>query len=123
MNVAALGGNEIAINKAPMFSVLSNRGASSGNVQISVSAQQSGFAANDAVVDVLTCESMTVNSSGDLSVTIANGAPRVFLKNSDKGSLCGSTTTSSTPQGGAIKQSGAGVGLIAAFGAVMAMVL
>lgn len=121
MNVATIGSSEIAISKAPLFSVLSNRGANSGTNKITVSSSQSGFAANDAVVDVLTCESSTVDGSGNLAVNIANGAPRVFLKASDKGSLCSSL--SATPQSGAITVTGASVGLVAAVGAVVAMVL
>lgn len=63
---------------AQIVGVFSNLGASGASYTLTVSASNSGFAANQALVEVLGCTAYTTDSSGNLAVAMAGGAPRVF---------------------------------------------
>ncbi|KUI56593.1 Alpha-amylase A type-3 [Cytospora mali] len=61
--------------------VYSNVG-SSASTTVTLEAADTGFTASQALTDVLSCTSFTADSSGDLSVTISGGLPRVFYPTS-----------------------------------------
>lgn len=70
-----------------VVSVYSNVG-SNGSATVTLEAGVTGFTAGQAVVDVMSCTAFTAGSSGDLSVTIRQGLPRILYPES---ALSGST--------------------------------
>lgn len=70
--------------------VYSNVG-SSGSTTVTLEAADTGFTASQALTDVMSCTSFTTDSSGDLSVSISGGVPRVFYPTSalSGSGLCG----------------------------------
>lgn len=70
--------------------VYSNLG-SGGSTTVTLTAADTGFTAGQALTDVMSCTSFTAGSSGDLSVTITGGLPRVFYPTSalSGSSICG----------------------------------
>ncbi|KAK4683535.1 alpha-amylase, partial [Tremellales sp. Uapishka_1] len=111
MNVSALSSSELLITKSPLISVLSNAGSSAANTSVTIPSASSGWAANTALTDAVSCESLTTDKSGDLALTITSGLPRVLIETSQKGTLCTdatSTTSSSSPSTTSSTKSGAG---------------
>lgn len=70
--------------------VYSNVG-SSGSTTVTLEAANTGFTAGQALTDVLSCTAFTADSSGDLSVSISAGVPRVFYPTAalNGSSICG----------------------------------
>ncbi|KAL3421340.1 alpha-amylase [Phlyctema vagabunda] len=80
---------------AQIISVFSNRGASGASYTLSLTSSQTGFTANQALVEILGCTSYTTDSSGNLAVAMAGGAPRIFYPAAQlTGSAVCSTLTS-----------------------------
>ena len=67
--------HNIALRKGKLVSVFSNSGSNSANYTLAVS--NSGYAANQSLVEILTCNNVTVEASGNLPVDITRGEPRV----------------------------------------------
>ncbi|KAK5133489.1 hypothetical protein LTR08_007626 [Meristemomyces frigidus] len=65
----------LAMRKGKMVTVLSNNGAAGAAYTQSIA---SGYAAGTAVTEVLTCATLTADSSGNLVVPMASGQPRVY---------------------------------------------
>ncbi|KAI0798144.1 glycoside hydrolase family 13 protein [Abortiporus biennis] len=83
--------SNLAISKAPMLTLLSNVGAS-GTPQWSV--PNAGFQANEELIDVLTCTTLTADSNGGVTVKGSGGMPQVLMPTSTipkGGSVCGSS--------------------------------
>lgn len=79
--------------------VFSNQGSSGSSYTLTLTSSETGFAANQAVMEVMSCTSYTTDSSGNLFVAMAGGVPRVFYPTAQLGGsgICNvSTTTSST---------------------------
>ncbi|KAJ6491781.1 alpha-amylase AmyA [Mycena vitilis] len=68
---------DLAMLRAGVLTVLTNRGSGSGTNTWTIST--SGFAVNEIVVEVFTCNELTVDGSGNLLVSINNGLPMIFL--------------------------------------------
>ncbi|KAF2762409.1 alpha-amylase [Pseudovirgaria hyperparasitica] len=85
--------NTIAMRKGfdgnQIVAVLSNRGAGSGSVGISV--PNHGFAAGTQLLDVLGCAMVTVDGNGYIQTTIVDGVPKVFypLLQTKGSGICG----------------------------------
>lgn len=80
--------NGVGVYKAPMLALLSNKGAGTAPTW---TISDSVFQAKEALVDVLTCTSMTADSNGGISATGSDGAPMIILPASalsTKGTLC-----------------------------------
>lgn len=60
-----------------VIGIFSNVG-SSGSASVALTGSQTGFEANQAVIDVMSCTAATTDSSGSLSVTLSGGIPRVY---------------------------------------------
>lgn len=97
MTVSSPSTGALLIVKSPLVSLLTNAGSSASNSSVSISSSSSGWSASTSVVDAISCETLTTDSSGNLAVTLTQGLPRVFIATSQKGSVCAnSTSTSST---------------------------
>lgn len=59
-----------------VVAVLSNLGDAGSSYNLTLS--KTGYTSGQVVVDVLSCDSVTVDSSGDISVPMAGGLPRVY---------------------------------------------
>ncbi|KAJ7935184.1 putative alpha-amylase AmyA [Mycena leptocephala] len=66
---------DLAMLRAGVLTVVTNRGSSSGTNSWAITT--SGFSANTVVVEIFTCATSTVDSSGTLTVSIKNGLPMV----------------------------------------------
>lgn len=66
----------MAVLKTPMLALLTNTG-SSGSASFSTSG--AGYSANEALVDVLTCTTVTADSSGEVGLAAKSGLPQVLL--------------------------------------------
>ncbi|KAJ6593404.1 alpha-amylase AmyA [Mycena capillaripes] len=79
---------DLAMLRAGVLTVLTNRGVSSGTNDWTIST--SGFVVNQVVVEIFTCVTSRVDGSGNLSVSIKNGLPMIFLpqKNATAAGLC-----------------------------------
>lgn len=69
--------NNIALRKGKIVSVYTNLGANSPDYTLSVSG--TGYAANQRLVEVLSCSNVTVGADGILGVGMSQGLPRVSL--------------------------------------------
>lgn len=80
---------DVAIRKGPIISVLTNRGSPTQNVSFGV--PSTGWARNEAVVDLLTCNEFATGSGGSISVSYSadgyGGLPYVFMLVSDARTL------------------------------------
>ncbi|AFR95631.1 alpha-amylase [Cryptococcus neoformans C23] len=106
MTVSTPSESTLLVAKKPLMSVFSNSGSSASNTSVSVDSSSSGWAASTNVIDALTCESFTTDGSGNLAVTIYKGEPRVLIEDSQKGSLCGGSSSSPSTSS---NESGAGM--------------
>lgn len=90
------GSNEIVISKGNMYSILSNRGASSGNVSVSMS--NTGYSASTELLDIVTCTTLTTGSDGSISAVLVSGAPQVYVPSSynANNTICSSTSGATT---------------------------
>ncbi|KAL5360126.1 glycoside hydrolase superfamily [Aspergillus floccosus] len=93
--------NTIAMRKgttagAQVVTVLSNKGASGSSYTLSLSG--TGYSAGATLVEVYTCTTVTVDSSGNLPVSMASGLPRAFVPSSwvSGSSLCDTECTAAT---------------------------
>lgn len=79
---------------SPLISVFTNLGAGKSS-SITVSSKVSGLAANTKLTDLLTCTVVSTDSSGNLAISISEGAPRAFYKSSmlKASDPCASTST------------------------------
>jgi len=67
--------NNIALRKGKIVSVFTNLGANSSDYELSVSG--TGYAANQSLVEILSCSNVTVGADGALGVGMSQGLPRV----------------------------------------------
>ncbi|KAF8916966.1 glycoside hydrolase superfamily [Mucidula mucida] len=83
----------LAISKPPLLTLLTNTGFS-GSASWSIPSSASLFSKGDTVVDVVSCNTYTVDSSsGDLSIKASSGLPKVIVPQSKlDGSVCSTTT-------------------------------
>jgi alpha-amylase len=58
--------------------VFSNLGAGGSSYTLTLSSSETGFTANQAIVETLGCTAYTTDSSGNLGVQMAQGLPLVF---------------------------------------------
>lgn len=79
---------------SPVITVLSNYGSSGSSYTLSLSG--SGYSSGTKLMEMYTCTSVTVDSSGNIAVPMASGLPRVLMLSSSASSLCGSSTTTTT---------------------------
>ncbi|OGE49042.1 hypothetical protein PENARI_c024G10922 [Penicillium arizonense] len=76
---------------SPVITVLSNYGSSGSSYTLSLSG--SGYSSGTKLMEMYTCTSVTVDSSGNIAVPMTSGLPRVLMLASSASSLCGSSTT------------------------------
>lgn len=60
-----------------IVTVLSNLGASGASYTLSLPSTDTGFTANEALVEVLSCSQVTADGSGNLAVAMGQGLPKV----------------------------------------------
>ncbi|WWC71571.1 uncharacterized protein I206_105529 [Kwoniella pini CBS 10737] len=99
MNITSPSSSSILIAKQPLISILSNSGSSASDSSVTVQSSASGWTANTQVIDAISCETLTTDSSGNLAVTIKTGLPRVLIADSKKGSVCSSSSSSNSSSG------------------------
>lgn len=82
-----------------VITVLSNKGSSGSSYTLSLSG--TGYSAGATLVEMYTCTTLTVDSSGNLAVPMVSGLPRVFVPSSwvNGSGLCGDSisTTATAP--------------------------
>lgn len=61
-----------------IVSIFSNQGASGSTYTLTLTSTETGFTANEALIEVMSCTAYTADSSGNLAVSMASGLPRVF---------------------------------------------
>jgi alpha-amylase len=78
----------LAMRKGKMVTVLSNKGADGASYTQSIA---SGYAGGTGLTEVLSCDTLSADSDGNVDVPMANGQPRVYYPTSSlSGSgLCG----------------------------------
>ncbi|KAJ5419918.1 uncharacterized protein N7487_003468 [Penicillium crustosum] len=92
--------NTLAMKKgsgsSPVITVLSNAGSSGSSYTLSLSG--SGYSSGEKLLEMYTCTSITVDSSGSIPVPMASGLPRVLVLASSvsNSGLCGSSVPSTT---------------------------
>lgn len=81
---------------SPVITVLSNAGSSESSYTLSLSG--SGYSSGEKLLEMYTCTSITVDSSGSIPVPMASGLPRVLVLASSvsNSGLCGSSVPSTT---------------------------
>jgi len=62
-----------------IITVLSNLGANGASYSLSLPSTDTGFTANEALVEVLSCSQVTADGSGNLAVAMGQGLPKVCL--------------------------------------------
>ncbi|KAJ5150855.1 glycoside hydrolase superfamily [Penicillium canariense] len=90
--------NTIAMKKGSsgeqVVTVLSNYGSSGSSYTLTLSG--SGYSSGTQLMEMYTCTSVTVDSSGNIAVPMASGLPRVYMLASSASSLCGSSSSTTT---------------------------
>ncbi|OBT91754.1 hypothetical protein VE01_10231 [Pseudogymnoascus verrucosus] len=78
--------------------VFTNKGASSSAYTLTLNFANTGFTANQAVIEVLSCPAYTADSSGNVVITMSGGLPRVLYPSANlSGSgICSALIVSST---------------------------
>ncbi|KAJ3843630.1 GH13 alpha-amylase precursor [Lentinula raphanica] len=109
----------LAISKPPFLTLLTNVGSgSSSSASWSIPSSAGLYSGKETLVDVLTCDTVTTEDDGSLSVSASGGLPKVLMPAealSKSGSLCGSQAS------GAMGLRGLNVGMMgAAVGAILA---
>ena len=61
-----------------IITVFTNAGASASSYTLNLASSETGFTANQALIEVMTCTSYTTDTNGKLAVAMASGLPRVF---------------------------------------------
>lgn len=77
-----------------VITVLSNMGASGSSYTLTLSG--SGYSSGTELMEMYTCTSVAVDSSGNIAVPMVSGLPRVYMLASSASSLCGSSTSTTT---------------------------
>ena len=67
--------NNIALRKGKIVSVYTNLGVNSTDYELSIG--NTGYAANQSLVEILSCGNVTVGANGKLGVGMSGGLPRV----------------------------------------------
>lgn len=75
-----------------IIAVLSNLGDNGASYTLTLG--NTGFTSGEVVVEVLTCETVTADSNGDIAVPMASGLPRIYfpLAALDNSGICSSLT-------------------------------
>lgn len=81
---------------SPVITVLSNAGSSGSSYTLYLGG--SGYSSGTKLMEMHTCTSVTVDSSGKIAVPMASGLPRVLIPASSvsNSGLCGSSVPSAT---------------------------
>lgn len=79
-------------NDTQVLTIVSNSG-SSGSYSVSL---DSGYSSGTQLLDAYTCNAVTVDPNGSISVKISSGLPQVLVPESSAGGLCGGSNTAST---------------------------
>lgn len=74
-SVIYLDNHNIAMRKGWIVSVYSNQGADSPDYSLVLS--NTAYEANQTLLEILTCNNITVDATGNLSVAMTQGLPRV----------------------------------------------
>ncbi|KAJ3723796.1 glycoside hydrolase family 13 protein [Lentinula raphanica] len=80
----------LAVSKSPLLALLTN-GGSSSTESWSIPNSAGLYSANETLVDVLTCDTVSTDADGNLNVVAKNGLPQVLIPArllSSSGSLC-----------------------------------
>ncbi len=77
-----------------IVSLYSNVGAGGVSAAVVLPSSQTGFTANEALIDVLSCESYTTDGSGNLNVALSQGLPRALYPSArlSGSGICTTTT-------------------------------
>lgn len=89
------------MRKGHVVGVFTNAGSSS-SVSVTLASSATGFEANQALVDVMSCGSYTTDAGGGITLTLTDGLPRVLYPRArlSDGGIC------SEPSGTATQSSG-----------------
>lgn len=81
------------VTGSQLISAYSNVGASA-SASFTLSSADTGFTANEAITELISCTAVTADASGDLDVTVFSGVPGVFTPTAalSGSSLCSSST-------------------------------
>lgn len=75
-------GSTIVLRKgfagAQVVSVFTNQGANANSYTLTLPPTNTGFTANQALVEIGACTSVTTDGSGNLAVAMAGGLPRIY---------------------------------------------
>lgn len=84
--------NTIATKKGNMVMVMSNLGTSGGSYTLTFNS--AGYNSGEQLTELLTCDTLTVDSNGDINVPMDQGLPRIYYPSSDLGGsgLCGASS-------------------------------
>lgn len=84
------------MKKGSVITVLSNNGASGSSYTLSLSG--SGYSSGTKLMELYTCTSITVDSSGNIPVPMTSGLPRALILASSLSTtgLCGTTASTTT---------------------------
>ena len=78
----------IAMRKGKMVTILTNQGSGATSYTLTLA---SGYDAGTEVTELLTCDTLTVDDSGNLAVPMSGGQPMVYYPTADIGSVCSSS--------------------------------
>ena len=85
--------SSMAVSKPPMLALLTNGGSSSTP---SWTVSDAGYQANEELIDVLSCQKVTADGNGGVSVQGSSGSPQVLMPTSalnKSGSICAEDAT------------------------------
>ncbi|KAJ9108825.1 hypothetical protein QFC21_000145 [Naganishia friedmannii] len=86
--------HNLVIRKDPVISIVTNRGSKAATSSMSIT--NTGFTSATELTDVISCTPYMTDSKGAFTASVKNGLPAIFLPTSQKGSLCGNVTASTT---------------------------
>lgn len=91
-NVVYTDDNTIAVKKAKLLTVLSNKGEQGNNYTLPI---RSWYQSGSSVTELLSCTEYISDDQSNIQVPMSGGMPRVFYPTADLGTLCGGARSAS----------------------------
>ncbi|KAK7461278.1 hypothetical protein VKT23_008454 [Stygiomarasmius scandens] len=112
--------NALAISKPPFLTLLTNGGSGDSSTEWNVPGDAGLFNGGETLVDVLSCDEVTVGSDGSVSAKASNGQPKVLMVKGMGEGVCHDNRNAAVRLGSSCLSFGM---VIVMMGTVMAMML
>ena len=68
------------VSKPPLYSIFTNLGSTANSASYSLPANETQWSPNTDILDVVSCQVLTTDGAGDLTISVDNGNPVVLIE-------------------------------------------